>query len=202
MRKIALMAASAAASVAYVSAAHAQDVPSGTYNLDPTHTTVVWAVSHGGFSLYRGSFDDVSGTLEWNARRPTRSSLTVEIDANSVDSPAAVSHDGNDNFQQDIAKNALGADVQETITFTTTRLRKTDDAKGTVTGDLSFNGQTHPVTLDVSLYKAAEMMGTPKMGFSGTTTIDRTEWGSDAWAKFGIGTDVTITIEAEFARAE
>lgn len=194
---------STALSAAFVfAAAQAQDVPSGTYNLDASHTTVVWSVDHGGFSLYRGSFDTVSGSLEWDAKRPQKSSMTVSIDANSIDSPAAVSHAGNDNFQQDIAKNALGAEAQPTITFTTTKLKKTGEGAGTVKGELSFNGQTHPVTLDVELVKAATMRGTPKMGFSGSTTIDRTTWGSDAWTQFGIGKDVTITIEAEFAKAE
>jgi len=194
---------STALSAAFLLAsAHAQDVPSGTYELDPTHTTVFWSVSHGGFSLYRGTFDDVSGAIEWNAKRPTRSSMTVAIDANSVDSPAAVSHAGNSNFQEDIAKNALGADAQPTITFTTTKLKKTSDETGVVMGDLSFNGQKHPVSLDVSLTKAGVARGTPKMGFSGSTTIDRTKWGSDTWTQFGIGKEVTITIEAEFAKSE
>lgn len=179
----------------------AQDVPGGTYVLDPTHTTVVWGVSHGGFSLYRGSFEGVDGTLEWNADDPTKSVLTVNIDANSVDSPEAVSHDGNANFQQDIAKNALGAEKQPTITFKTTRLERTGDETGVVYGDLSFNGVTRPIQMDVELVGAGDFMGTPKMGFAGETTIDRTQWGSDAWTQFGIGTDVTISIQAEFAKS-
>ncbi|MEM9810664.1 MAG: YceI family protein [Pseudomonadota bacterium] len=183
-------------------AAQAQDAPSGTYALDPTHTTVIWSVSHGGFSLYRGSFDDVEGTLTWDADEPTGSALTVTIDANSVDSPAAGSHAGNDNFQQDIAKKALGAEDNPEITFTSTSLRRTGDDSGVVTGDLSFNGTTKPVEMDVTLIQAADFMGTPKMGFSGETTIDRAEWGSNAWTEFGIGTDVTISIQSEFAKTE
>ncbi|MEM9838430.1 MAG: YceI family protein [Pseudomonadota bacterium] len=193
---------STALSAAFVfSAAQAQDVPSGTYTLDSTHTTVVWAVSHGGFSMYRGTFDEVEGTLEWNANRPTRSKLSVSIDANSVDVPAAVSHAGNANFQEDVAKNALGADTQPVITFVSKKLKKKSDTTGVIEGELSFNGNTGPVTMDVTLIKAAESRGTPKMGFSGSTTIDRTQWGSDSWVQFGIGSEVTITIETEFAKA-
>lgn len=194
---------STALSAAFVfSAAQAQDVPGGTYTLDPTHTTVFWSVSHGGFSMYRGTFDTVEGTLEWNDRRPQRSKLMVSIDADSVDSPAAVSHGGNSNFQEDIAKAALGSETQPTITFTTTKLQRKSDTTGVITGDLSFNGNTGPVTMDVTLIKAGMSRGNPKMGFSGTTTIDRTEWGSDAWTQFGIGKEVEITIEAEFVKAE
>lgn len=193
---------SSAAIAALFTAAQAQDVPSGTYALDPTHTTVIWSVSHGGFSFYRGTFDTVAGELVWNADKPVDSAMTVTIDANSVDSPAAVSHAGNNNFQEDIAKNALGADEQPEITFMTTSLKRTGDTTGVVEGDLSFNGQTKPVEMEVSLVGSGEPRGTPTMGFEGETTIDRTEWGSDSWTQFGIGTDVTITIQAEFAKSE
>jgi polyisoprenoid-binding protein YceI len=186
---------------ATLSIAQAQDVPSGTYNLDPNHTTVVWGVSHAGFSIYRGSFGEIDGSIDWNADDPTQSSLTVTIDANSVVSPDAESHAGNENFQQDIAKVALGAEEQGEITFTSTRLEKTSDTEGVIYGDLSFNGQTGPAEMKVKLMKAGDFMGTPKMGFSGQTTIDRTKWGSDSWTQYGIGTEVTITVQSEFAMA-
>lgn len=194
---IAVLAASACVALAQPS----QDpsaVPSGTYVLDPAHTTVVFGVSHLGFSVYRGSFEGKEGTLEWNAEDPTKSALTVTIDANSVDSPKAVSHAGNANFQEDIAFKALGAKDHPEITFTTTRLEKTGDNTGIIYGDLTMNGKTGPVEMPVTLVGAGEMRGTNKLGFSGETVIDRTQWGSDAWAEFGIGTDVAISVEAEF----
>ncbi|MCQ8185580.1 YceI family protein [Parvularcula maris] len=194
--------AAAVSTIALSSAAFAQDVPSGEYKLDPTHTTVVWSVAHGPFSMYRGSFETIEGTLTYNSRRPARSELTVSIDANSVDSPEAVSHAGNANFQEDIAKNALGADANPQITFTTTSLKKTGEGEGTVTGDLTLNGVTKPVTMEVQLRGAGDFMGSPRIGFTGETTIDRTEFGSDAWTQFGVGKDVTITVEAEFAQAQ
>ncbi|NNU16299.1 YceI family protein [Parvularcula sp. ZS-1/3] len=197
-----LFATAALAALSLSTAAVAQDVPSGTYQLDPTHTTVIWGVSHAGFSLYRGSFEEVGGAIEWNADRPARSSMMVTIGADSVDVPAAVSHAGNDTFAEDIAKNALGSETQPEITFKTTKLKKTGDKTGVVTGDLSFNGKTGEITMDVELVGSGDFMGTPKLGFSGKTTIDRTKWGSDAWTQFGIGTDVTIEINAEFAKTE
>ncbi|GGY39224.1 YceI family protein [Parvularcula lutaonensis] len=197
-----LLTTSLIAAASLVSIAQAQDVPSGEYKLDPAHTTVIWGVNHAGFSLYRGSFDSVDGTLIWDAENPTKSRLSVSIDANSVDSPEAVSHDGNANFQEDIAKNALGAETQPVITFTSKRLERTGDTTGVIYGDLSFNGNTGPVEMQVSLTGSGDFMGTPKLGFSGETTIDRTKWGSNAWTQFGIGTDVTISIQSEFAKAD
>jgi polyisoprenoid-binding protein YceI len=192
----------AAAAFGLGASAAAQDVPSGTYKLDPAHTTVVWGVSHAGFSTYRGSFEGIEGELTWNADNPTKSALTVAIEAESVDSPEAESHAGYDNFQQDIARKALGSQEHPTITLRTTRLEKTGEKEGKLYGELTMNGQTNPIEMDVTLAKAGDFMGTPKLGFSGKTTIDRTKWGSDAWTQFGIGTDVTITVESEFAKAE
>ncbi len=203
------LATLSAASLAFLTTAFAAQpasdpsaVPSGTYELDPNHTTVIFGVSHGGFSTYRGSFTEKSGTLEWNAEDPTQSTLMVTLGAGSVDSPEAESHSGNADFQEDISINALGADEHPEITFTSTSLERTDETSGIVTGDLTFNGQTAQIQMPVTLVGAGEMMGSQRIGFSGTTTLDRTQWGSDAWTDFGIGTEVAVTIEAEFAQGE
>ena len=45
------------------SAASLDGIPSGTYNVDITHASVVWKVSHFGFSNYVGRFNDFSNTL-------------------------------------------------------------------------------------------------------------------------------------------
>ncbi|MEO1042851.1 MAG: YceI family protein [Pseudomonadota bacterium] len=195
-----LLFAGASALLLGLTTASAQDVPSGTYAIDPTHTTVIWSVSHGGFSFYRGSFSEVGGSLEWDAESPTDSELSVTIGADSVVSPAAVSHAGNDNFQQDIGLNALGGADHPEITFTSKSLKRTGDETGVITGDLTFNGQTNEVEMTVELVGSGDFMGTPKLGFAGETVIDRTDFGSDEWVQFGIGKDVTISVQAEFAK--
>ena len=41
-----------------------QTLPAGTWALDPVHSKASFAVKHAGLSTFRGSFDDVSATLE------------------------------------------------------------------------------------------------------------------------------------------
>ena len=183
-----IVAAAAAMGLLNISA-QAQEGASGTFELDPTHTSVVFGVDHIGFSLYRGNLHGVSGTLEWDNDDPTQSSLTVEIEA----PPAA---DGK--FNEIIAKNALGADVQPIITFTSTEMRITGDETGVVVGDLSFNGQTHPVEMQVEVLRIHPQ----RLGFFGEVTFDRTEWGSDAWTDGGVGAEVIIEVNAEFGLAQ
>ena len=80
----------------------------------------------------------------------------------------------------------------------------TGNRTGQITGDLSFLGVTKPVTLDVTMNGYLEehpFAGVPAIGFSGETTISRSEWGMD-WGIGSVGDEVEILIEAEFVKAE
>src|SRR5438067_9578253 len=41
-----------------------QQVPAGTYNLDPVHSTFGFAIKHNGISTFRGHFEQVDAGLE------------------------------------------------------------------------------------------------------------------------------------------
>ncbi|WP_018147957.1 YceI family protein [Henriciella marina] len=78
------------------------------------------------------------------------------------------------------------------------------DYTGTVTGDLSFRGETRPVTLDVTYNGMANVpwMGERDLiGFTATTTINRSEFGMDALQGI-ISDDVTIEFSGEFTQTE
>ncbi len=66
-----------------------------------------------------------------------------------------------------------------------------------VHGDLTILGQTNPVTLDVMQNQLGQTRnGADKVGFSATTSLDRTDYGMNFGAP-NIGADVSITIELE-----
>ena len=76
----------------------------------------------------------------------------------------------------------------------------TGENTGTVTGDLTLNGQTHEETLDVTFNTALNphpMSQKPVVGFSGAMTVDRTEYGIEALAG-PVAAEVLLEIEAEF----
>tara|TARA_B100000678_G_scaffold70312_1_gene57742 strand:+ start:122 stop:367 length:246 start_codon:yes stop_codon:yes gene_type:complete len=80
----------------------------------------------------------------------------------------------------------------------------TGDYTGTVTGDLSFRGETHPITLDVTYNGVGNVpwMGERDLlGFTASTTIDRTEFGMDALPGV-ISNDVGIEFSGEFIENE
>ena len=86
------------------------------------------------------------------------------------------------------------------IVFKSTSVSALNDSQFTIDGDLSLMGQTHPVTLNAKLNGAAPshpFTKKPVIGFSATTTIDRTAWGLTKFAP-KIGEQVAIEIEGEF----
>ena len=72
--------------------------------------------------------------------------------------------------------------------------------KGEVVGDLTFHGVTRPVTLDVVFNGTGKgMTGEQRMGFSGLTTIKRSDFGVTKYVPL-VGDDVTVLIETEFTK--
>lgn len=184
-----------------VAASGEVEAPSGRYLLDPAHASVLWRVSHLGLSMYTGRFERVAGTLEFDARAPERSTLQVVIDAASVSTGyAALGRDRD--FDAEIAE-ALGAAEAPEIGFVATGIARTGPATGQVRGELTLNGQTHPLTLAVTFYgaKLDPLARKTRMGFAARGVLDRAAWGVDRWSGFGVGREVELIIEAEFLKA-
>ncbi|MDO6964794.1 YceI family protein [Rhizobium alvei] len=176
-----------------------EPAPSGHYIADIAHTSVTWKISHFGLSNYTARFVMAKAVLDWNAEEPTQSKLEVSIDPSSVrtDFPAPQEED----FDRKIATDKAFLAGQP-ITFVATSIEKTDDRNGRVTGDLTFRGQTHPATMEVTFngsFAKHPMEKVAKLGFSGTLVIDRTKWGLD-FALPALGRDVSVTIETEFSQ--
>jgi polyisoprenoid-binding protein YceI len=185
-------------------AAHAQEltrdltqIPGGKYKLDASHANVVFLISHGGFSTYVGRFNTVDGSLKFNVKNPTKSTLSVTIDAKSVDTPS-------DALDDHLRKpDFFNVEKFPTITFKSTKVQKIDDKTGKVTGDLTLLGVTKPVTLDVT-FNGGGFFGPIKayrIGFSARTAIKRSDFGVGKALPF-LGDDVNLIIEAEFLEAK
>ncbi len=184
----------------------------GTYNLDITHTSLLWRVSHFGLSHYTANFTDISGTLEFNPDDPAATRLSVTIDPASVQTnyrgdyagthPNSPFSSWNEALAQDERWFNAGAHPQ--ITFVSTNIQPTGPATGSVTGDLTFLGTTRPVTLDVRYNGVQQFQWAPDVdviGFSARGTLNRSDFGMTALAP-AIGDEVEIVIETEFRKAQ
>lgn len=165
------------------------------FELDPSHTTVFFTVDHIGYAATLGVFGTVSGEFIYDMETQELSEVEVSIDAASVNTfdAARDGHVRNKDF--------LDVSTHPEITFVATGGSATSDTAGTVTGDLTILGETRPVTLDVTLNKAAEYPFGHKrltLGLSITASVNRSDFGMTYAVENGlVGDRVDIRIETE-----
>ena len=165
-----------------------------SYEIDPQHAWVGFALNHAGWSTATGSFDTVAGTISWDKDDVTKSALSVEIAAASI-------HTGFADRDRDLqSPDFFNAEEFPTITFVSTAIEKTGDNTGTVTGDLTIVGVTKSVTLDAKFNSEAALpwdANALKAGFSASGTIVPADFGMAKVIEYGLGPDVQLTINVE-----
>ena len=161
------------------------------YDIDAGHSRIWFDVSHQGYSIMRGLFRDFGGTFNYDASDPTASSMDITIDATSIN----MFHDGlNDHLKRD---DFFGVETNPTLHFVSTGIQSTGNDQFTMQGDLTILGQTNSVSLDVTQNQFGQLgSGADKVGFSASTSLDRTDYGMTFGAP-NIGADVSITIQIE-----
>lgn len=167
--------------------------PAGVYEVEPTHTSLHFRLSHWGLSQYTARFDRITGTIDFNPANPTASRTDITVD------PASIST-GLPEFNTKLANDVFRANAGGTIRFVSTGLTATSPTTGVMTGDLTMAGATRPVTLTVAFNGGQPNPfagGRQSVGFSARGVLKRSEWGITNWSS-GVGDDVEIIVEAEF----
>lgn len=168
----------------------------GTYTLDPDHTTIGFVVRHAMVTKSRGSFQDFAGTFTV-ADNPADSTAEVTIQTNSVATGNA------DRDAHVKSEDFFAADKYPEMTFKATAFDVDDAGEGTVTGDLTIKGVTKPVTLKVEdTAVSVDPMGSTRLGFEATAKINRTDFGIDFNAPLktgGVILSEEVKIELEVA---
>lgn len=179
------------------------DIPSGVYEMDPTHATLIWRVRHLGMSDYIGRMMRFDATLTLDVDDPEQSSITATVDPTSVDTPFPLE---DPDFDGELATDArfLNAEAFPEITFASTSVERTGPSTAIITGDLTFLGVTQEIQLEATLIGAlAEHPfedGAPAIGFSAVGEIDRTAFGMNFLSPFPVGPAIGFEVQAEFVR--
>jgi polyisoprenoid-binding protein YceI len=160
------------------------------YIIDPVHSQVLFSVSHLGFSSSHGAFVEFDGTFEFDESDVENSSVEVTIQTNSINM-----NDASWNSHLTGAKWFFSPKFP-TMTFTSTGVTSTGENTMDIEGVLTLLDEPIPVTLNATINKVGDNMGTHTAGFSATTTIDRTQFGMETFAGF-IGNEVSIHLEVE-----
>jgi polyisoprenoid-binding protein YceI len=144
----------------------------GTYTLDPTHTRIGFVARHAMVTKVRGSFNEFEGTAVIDGANSANSSVRVTIDAASIDTR---------NAQRDEhlrTNDFLALEQYPQITFVSTDIRQVDETTFEVTGDLTIKDVTNQVTVPFEFEGAAQdPFGNQRIGFDGSVTISRKDYG-------------------------
>ena len=161
-----------------------------TFNVDLSHSNILFKCKHLGVSYQWGRFDDFDGsfTLSDDAKA---SSVMIEVDAASVNS--------NSKDRDDHLRGPDFFDVKQfpTMTFKSTKVEAKGDDQFAITGDLTLHGKTKEISFDVTKVgeNTHERMG-HRAGFEGHFVIQRADFGVSAYDKM-LGADVTMHFAIE-----
>jgi polyisoprenoid-binding protein YceI len=176
-----------------VSTTTLQQIPAGTYGLDPVHSTFGFAVTHNGVSKFRGHFEKVDAKLEDG----------VLLGTAQVDSVKTSIEQLRDHL---LSEEFFNASQTPTITFRSSDVRIAEDGTVEIDGELTMRGVTRPVTATGSIASAIGLSGAEVVGLDLEATIDRRDWGLNWQAPLPNGGDalaweVTLEIHLELARS-
>ena len=167
------------------------------YTLDPAHTQAQFSWSHLGYSHPEAGFDDIRGTLQWDAEHIEKSSVSVTIRIDSVHShvPAL----------DEKLKSAELFDSAKypTATFVSTKIARGKGNRLRIAGDLTLHGVTKPVTVDATLNHVGvyPMLEVPAAGFDASATIKRSDFGVSEGIP-NVADAITLRISTEALEAK
>jgi len=143
----------------------------GDYTLDVSHSRLGFSARHAMVTTVRGAFKDFTGTAHVDTANPAGSKVELAIRADSIDTGVA------DRDAHLRSEDFFDAETYPEITFVSTDVER-DGNDWTITGDLAIKGVTKPVTLEFeSTGSARDPFGNMRIGFEGTATITRKDWG-------------------------
>jgi polyisoprenoid-binding protein YceI len=144
----------------------------GDYTIDPTHSEIGFSVRHAMITTVRGRFTEYEGKLHLDGTDPAKSSAVVTIEVAGIDT--------HQSQRDEHLRTGDFFDVASypEITFSSTAAEFIGDDSYRLTGDLTIKGVTKPVSIDFTFNGAAkDPYGNERVGFEGSVTVDRTDWG-------------------------
>jgi polyisoprenoid-binding protein YceI len=171
-----------------------------TWNIDTSHSSAHFSIRHLMITNVRGEFSVVTGTLEYDAAAPEKSSVIASIDVASINT--------REEKRDTHLKSADFFDAEKfpKIEFKSTSVSKKGDGLE-VKGDLTMHGVTKSVTLTVEgpSNEEKDPWGNTRVGASASGTIDRRDFGLtwNGTLESGgllVGHDVKLTLDVSLVK--
>lgn len=169
------------------------------YEFDKSHTVVRASWLHQGMSTMSLELTNYDGTLMLDLEDPSNSAIDVTFTLADgmwagANQDRFIGHLSSGDFFE--------VEVNPTVHFVATGFDSEDNQTGTMTGELTMNGQTHPVSLDVVMNGSGETRdGRTKHGFTATGTLLRSTWDMGFAVPY-ISDEIEIFISTELEATE
>jgi polyisoprenoid-binding protein YceI len=166
-----------------------QQVPTGTYTLDPVHSGIGFGVKYN-VGTFRTTFEQVDAQLVDGVLTGTAQVSSIKIDQEQFKAHV-------------LAEEFFNAEVTPTIGFRSTEIRPDADGGVEVDGELTIRGIAKPVTAAGTYTTGGDAWGNNRVGFQIETTVDRREFGL-TWqnplpnGSDSLAWDVTISVDLQF----
>jgi polyisoprenoid-binding protein YceI len=170
-----------------------QGLPTGTWAIDPVHSTAIFEVGYAA-GVFRGTFEKVDAKLA-----DGKLTGSADVDSIQVKDPNLEAHLKSPDFFDAERHAQIAFEANEVV-------RNGDDLE--VKGALTVKGHTEPVEIKGQITDPiTDAFGNERFGVKLETTVDRTvfglNWNMDlpAGGK-ALADEVTITAELQLVRAE
>ncbi|MFF6786255.1 YceI family protein [Streptomyces sp. NPDC012510] len=144
----------------------------GEWMIDAAHSRIGFSVRHALVTTVRGAFTEYQSRLYFDGRDPSRSRAEIVLSTASVDTGVE---------QRDahlMGRDFLDAAHHPSMRFVSTAVRPVGNDVYRMSGELTIKSVTRPVDLELTyLGHVMDPFGYERVGFDGTTTINRSEWG-------------------------
>lgn len=176
------------------STATATLIPTGTWNVDPSHSTVGFSVKHLGIATVRGRFEQFEGSLEIGEDlSAARAYGTIQAGSVNTDDSGRDEHLRSADF--------FGVEANPEIRFESKAIRPLDEDTFEIEGELSMNGVTGPVTLTAVVEGTeTDPWGNERVGLEVTGRVNRGDWNMTFNQALGsgnllVGEKVTLSLD-------
>jgi polyisoprenoid-binding protein YceI len=169
----------------------------GDYVLDIAHSRLGFVARHAMVTKVRGAFNEFEGTAHLDGSDPTKSSASVTIDVASIDTrqPQRDDHLRTNDF--------FDAPTFPKITFVSTAVEQVSEETFRMAGDLTIKDVTRRISIDFEYTgSATDPFGNQRVGFEGSTVINRKDFGVNFNAVLetgGVMVSEKITLEFEIS---
>jgi polyisoprenoid-binding protein YceI len=175
-----------------------QQIPAGTWSVDPVHSSIAFAVTHNGVTTFRSGFEKYDARL--TGGEEARLEGTVEVESIAIDEEMLKGHLLSPEF----------FDVQRfpQLRFGSTELSVGEDGTLRVAGELEIHGETRKVEASGRFAQlGGDLTGKARVGLSIESTVDRRDFGLDWQAELPSGGEVldyavTISVDLELVAEE